>query len=48
VKISEGPFANFIGSVDEINAESGTMKIMVEIFERLTSIEVEFWQVETI
>lgn len=48
VKITEGPFANFIGSVDEINAESGTMKIMVEIFERLTSIEVEFWQVEAI
>lgn len=48
VKITEGPFANFLGNVDDINPETGTMKIMVEIFERLTSIEVEFWQVEAI
>jgi transcriptional antiterminator NusG len=48
VKIIDGPFANFLGNVDEINAERGTMKVMVEIFERLTSVEVEFWQVEKI
>jgi len=48
VKIIDGPFANFLGKIDEINAERGTMKIMVEIFERLTSIEVEFWQVEQV
>lgn len=48
VKIIEGPFANFLGSIAEINHENGTMKVMVEIFERLTSIEVEFWQVEQV
>ncbi len=48
VKIIDGPFANFLGKIDEINAERGTMKVMVEIFERLTSIEVEFWQVELV
>lgn len=48
VKIVDGPFANFLGKIDEINAERGTMKVMVEIFERLTSIEVEFWQVEQV
>ena len=48
VKIIDGPFANFLGNIDEINAESGTMKVLVEIFERLTSIEVEFWQVEQV
>lgn len=48
VKIIDGPFANFLGSIDEINPERGTMKVMVEIFERLTSIEVEFWQVEQV
>lgn len=48
VKIIDGPFANFLGNVDEINAERGTMKVMVEIFERLTSVEVEFWQVEKV
>lgn len=48
VKIIDGPFTNFVGSVAEINAERGTLKVMVEIFERLTSIEVEFWQVEKV
>jgi transcriptional antiterminator NusG len=48
VKIIDGPFANFLGSIDEVNMERGTLKVMVEIFERLTSVEVEFWQVEHI
>ncbi len=48
IKIIDGPFANFIGNIDEINAERGSLKVMVEIFERLTSVEVEFWQVEKI
>lgn len=46
VKIIDGPFANFLGNIDEINGERGTLKVMVEIFERSTSVEVEFWQVE--
>jgi len=48
VKIIEGPFANFLGNVSEINAEAGTLKVMVEMFERLTSVEVELWQVEQV
>lgn len=48
VKIIDGPFSNFLGNIDEINHESGKLKVMVEIFERLTSVEVEFWQVEKI
>jgi transcription termination/antitermination protein NusG len=48
VKIVDGPFANFLGKIDDINVERGTMKVLVEIFERLTSIEVEFWQVEQV
>lgn len=48
VKIIDGPFANFLGSIDEVNMERGTVKVLVEIFERLTSVEVEFWQVEQI
>ncbi|MBI2424620.1 MAG: transcription termination/antitermination factor NusG [Candidatus Hydrogenedentes bacterium] len=48
VKIIDGPFANFLGKIDEINADRGSMKVMVEIFERLTSVEVEFWQVEQV
>ncbi|MFO7774413.1 MAG: transcription termination/antitermination protein NusG [Candidatus Hydrogenedentota bacterium] len=46
VKIIDGPFANFLGNIDSINEERGKLKVMVEIFERLTSVEVEFWQVE--
>jgi transcriptional antiterminator NusG len=46
VKIIEGPFTNFMGFVDEVNPERGKLKVMVEIFERLTSVELEFWQVE--
>lgn len=48
VKIIDGPFSNFMGNIDEINLERGKLKVMVEIFERLTSVEVEFWQVEKI
>lgn len=48
VKIVDGPFANFLGKIADINPERGTMKVLVEIFERLTSIEVEFWQVEQV
>ncbi len=46
VKIIDGPFTNFMGNIDEINEERAKMKVMVEIFERLTSVEVDFWQVE--
>jgi len=48
VKIIDGPFSNFLGNIDEINMERGKLKVMVEIFERLTSVEVEFWQVEKV
>lgn len=48
VKIIDGPFSNFMGNIDEINADRGTLKVMVEIFERLTSVEVEIWQIEKI
>jgi transcriptional antiterminator NusG len=48
VKIIDGPFSNFMGNIDEINLDRGKLKVMVEIFERLTSVEVEFWQVEKI
>lgn len=46
IKIIDGAFANFMGTIGEINEERGKMKVMIEIFERQTSVEVEFWQVE--
>ena len=48
VKVIDGPFTNFLGNIDEINEERGRLKILIEIFERLTSVEVEFWQVEKV
>ena len=46
VKVREGPFENFEGVVDEINAQKGTVRVIVTIFGRATPIEIEYWQVE--
>jgi transcription termination/antitermination protein NusG len=48
VKVTEGPFENFEGSVDEINAQKGTVRVIVTIFGRPTPIEIEYWQVEAL
>ena len=48
VRITEGPFNNFNGMVEEINPEKGKMKVMVTIFGRATPIELEYWQVEKV
>ena len=48
VKVREGPFENFEGSVDEINTQKGTVRVIVTIFGRATPIEIEYWQVEQI
>ena len=47
VKINEGVFINFIGSVIEINHEKGRISVLVSIFGRDTRVDdLEFWQVE--
>ncbi len=46
VKVTEGPFENFEGAVDEVNAQKGTVRVIVTIFGRPTPIEIEYWQVE--
>ena len=48
IRITEGPFANFLGRIEAIDADRGVVTVMVEIFERQTNVEVEFWQVEQI
>lgn len=48
VKLTEGPFENFEGTVDEINSQKGTVRVIVSIFGRPTPIEIEYWVIEPI
>ena len=47
VKVVDGVFINFIGSVQEVNYEKGRLSVLVSIFGRDTRVDdLEFWQVE--
>ncbi len=46
VKITEGPFMNYNGTVDEVDPEHGKMKVSVAIFGRTVSVELEYWKVD--
>ncbi len=48
VKVKEGPFESFEGSVDTLDETSGKVKVMIEIFGRSTEVELEHWQVEKV
>ncbi len=46
VRITEGPFKHFIGTVEEVNEQKNKLKVMVTVFDRATPVEVDFLQVE--
>jgi len=46
VRVKVGPFANFVGSVEEIVADKGKLKVHVNMFGRETPLELDFDQVE--
>ena len=45
VKIVDGPFADFLGSIDNIDEEKGKVKVLVSIFGRETPVELDFLQI---
>jgi len=45
VKITNGPFADFIGTIDSIDQEKGKIRVLVSFFERETPVELDFLQV---
>jgi transcriptional antiterminator NusG len=46
IKIREGAFENFEGTVDSIDPERGLVKVIVTIFGRSTPLDIEYWQIE--
>ncbi|MEZ4382258.1 MAG: transcription termination/antitermination protein NusG [Nannocystaceae bacterium] len=48
IKIIDGPFANFIGAVDAVDEDKGTLQVKVTIFGRTTLVELGFHEAEMI
>lgn len=46
VRVTDGPFTDFVGTVDEISAEKGKVKVLLSLFGRETPVELDFLQVE--
>jgi transcriptional antiterminator NusG len=48
VQIREGPFKNVEGYVEEVNTTSGKVRVVINIFNRATPVELEYWQVQVL
>ena len=46
VRVTDGPFIDFVGLVDEISTEKGKVKVLLSLFGRETPVELDFLQVE--
>jgi len=48
IKIKEGPFENFEGTVEEVFPDKGQVRVVVTIFGRSTPLDLEAWQIEKV
>jgi len=46
VRVTDGPFVDFIGVVDSMNSEKGKVRVLLSLFGRETPVELDFLQVE--
>ena len=48
VKITDGPFADFLGTITELDEEKGKVKVLVSIFGRETPVELDLLQIQKV
>ena len=48
IKVKGGSFEGFEGTVDNVDTEKGTVRVIVTIFGRATPLDIEYWQIEKI
>ena|SRR3990170_156387 len=46
VRVVDGPFIDFVGTIDEVNHEKGKVRVLLSLFGRDTSVELDFLQLE--